>query len=85
MEWDDAKDQSNRAKHGVSFDLIEGFDWESALTREDARGDYGERRFVSLGEIDNRLYVAVWTMRETIRLISLRKANKREQRIYDEA
>lgn len=83
MEWDPAKNESNLAKHGVSFEAIERFDWGDALTREDARNEYGERRFVSMGRIDGRLYVAVWTMRKERRLISLRKANARERKLFD--
>ena len=84
MEWDEAKRDSNIVKHGVDFRAIEDFDWDTALTREDVRGDYGEHRFVSIGLIGNRLFVVVWTEREERRLISLRKANKREERIFHE-
>lgn len=84
-EWDDAKSKANAAKHGVPFKAAEAFDWESALVVEDARAGYGESRFVAVGFIANRLHVMAFTRRGgNIRIISLRKANKREHRYYDE-
>ncbi|WP_085307414.1 BrnT family toxin [Planktotalea arctica] len=58
--------------------------WTTALTREDNRVEYGERRFISIGLIGDRHFVAVWTRRDdALRLISLQKANKREVNIHD--
>lgn len=83
-QWDEAKRASNLRKHQVDFALIEQFDWDNALTREDTRLDYHEARYVSIGPIDARLYVAVWTARgNACRLISLRKANDREVKCYE--
>jgi uncharacterized protein len=49
----------------------------------DDRKDYGELRQISIGKLDGRMVVAVWTSRGTSRrIISLRKANEREQKIY---
>ena len=49
----------------------------------DARIDYGEPRFVRIGLLDGRMVVLVWTMRgDVFRIISLRKANGREQALY---
>ena len=85
-DWDKAKRQANRAKHGVDFAQLDGFDWATAVTREDTRGDYGERRFISTGLIGGRLHVCIWTVRaEGMRLISLRKANARERARHDRA
>ena len=63
FERDNAKAAYNLAQHGVPFAAIRGFDWESSVTREDTRGDYGERRFLSIGRIGARLHVALWTAR----------------------
>ena len=53
------------------------------LTIEDRRQDYGEPRFITVGHLDGRMVVTVWTPRAGIRrIISLRKANDREQAIY---
>jgi uncharacterized DUF497 family protein len=53
------------------------------LTIEDDRRDYGEVRFVTIGMLDQRMVVMIWTHREpAIRVISMRKANDREYTIY---
>ncbi len=58
-------------------------DLETAISLEDTRKDYGERRLRVLGTIDGKLHTAVVTPRgETIRVISLRRANRREERAY---
>jgi uncharacterized protein len=55
VEFDPAKDDINRTKHGISLQAAVGFDWDTALEREDDRFDYGEVRFVAIGLIDTRL------------------------------
>jgi uncharacterized protein len=63
-----------------------GFDWDTALEREDDRFDYGEVRFVAIGLIDARLYVMVFTEGsddDAVRVISLRPAEKHETRVYN--
>ncbi|MBN4667222.1 BrnT family toxin [Pandoraea nosoerga] len=84
-EFDPTKDQSNREKHGLSLALAEAFEFETALIEIDDRRDYAEERFVALGLIDTRVHVMVFTVRgEAIRVISLRKANRREVKRYDD-
>ncbi len=86
MEWDEAKNRANQDKHGVAFDDVARFDFEHARVVDDNRQYYGEARRVALGKIDGRLHVLVYTRRGTaLRVISLRRANKREQRYYAEA
>jgi len=47
------------------------------------RFDYGEQRLWAFGRIRDRLYVLTFTRRESaVRVISLRKANSREEKIY---
>lgn len=85
VEFDPVKDDVNRAKHGVSLQAATGFDWDTALEREDDRFDYGEVRCVAIGLIDARLYVMVFTEGsddEVVRIISLRPAEKHETRFY---
>lgn len=78
-EWDDVKAAQNLVKHGVSFELTNEFDWSTAIEAEDTRYDYGETRMQALGKIDGRYHVLVYAWRGThIRVISLRKANRRE-------
>ena len=55
----------------------------TTLTVVDDRKDYGEIRQITIGFLDGRMVVMVWTQRgETRRIISLRKANEREQTAY---
>jgi uncharacterized DUF497 family protein len=80
-EWDADKAAANLAKHGVPFERVHGFDWATAIQREDKRFDYGERRMTALGKIGDRDHILVYTLRNRrIRVISLRKANTREAR-----
>ena len=83
IEFDAAKSARNLRDRGIEFDRFAEMDLETAISVEDARKDYGERRLRVLGYIDGKLHAAVITPRsETIRVISLRRANKREERAY---
>ena len=84
MDKDRDKEDRNLAERGLSLDLAEHLDWATALIWEDTRKDYGERRYSVLGFIDDRLHSVVFTPREgKPRVISLRKANKREVKRYE--
>ena len=53
------------------------------LTFDDIRFEYGEERYVTIGRLNDRLVVIAWTPRDgTRRIISMRKANGREQKKY---
>jgi uncharacterized DUF497 family protein len=68
----------------IDFTIASGFIWDEALTIEDTRSDYNEPRFLSYAPIMDRLYAMIWTQRGDIkRIISLRKANKREVLKYE--
>ena len=83
-EWDNEKNSINKAKHGVSFEDAEQFDWETSVSEIDDRMDYGEIRINVLGLIDGRLHVLVYTPRPpNVRIIGLRRANDRERKFYD--
>lgn len=85
IEFDPTKDQANREKHGLSLALADEFEFDTALIEIDERRDYNEERFVALGLIAERVHVMVFTVRgEAIRVISLRKANRREVKRYDD-
>ncbi len=85
IEYDPDKNQSNIKRRNLSFDLVEQFEWESALIWVDDRFEYHEIRYCALGYIGVRLYHLVFTYRaEIVRVISLRKANKREMNRYAE-
>lgn len=84
IEFDPAKDAINRAKHGLplAFGALVLAD-PNHLTVEDRRRPYGERRFLTLGSVKGRVFVAVHTPRGGIeRMISVRKANDQETRRY---
>ena len=84
-QWDPEKAASNLTKHGVDFaDAVGVFEDEWALTiREEYVED--EQRFATLGtDFLERVLVVVYTYRGAeIRLISARKATRRERRVYE--
>lgn len=87
FEWDEAKRQINLEKHGVDF-VDASKMWDGImLVAEDVRREYGESRHVGIGRIEGRLMVVVYTDRSinVVRIISLRKANSREVRFYENA
>ena len=58
---------------------------DDRIVAEDRRWDYGEDRYRLLGAVEGRVFVVIYTMRDsTIRLISARKANRREVREYEQ-
>ena len=84
VSFDPAKNERNIASRGISFEVAERFEWDTAMIAEDLRRAYGERRFQALGFISGRLHAMVFTPRAgKIHVISLRKANRREMRRYE--
>ena len=85
ITFDPAKDKSNETKHGVSLAEVKFMEWSEALIWQDCRRDYGEVRRIALAPIGDRLYCCVYTERNgDKRIISLRKANRREFDSYAE-
>ena len=81
ITFDPAKNKRNVRERGLSFEQAAEFDFENAVTHIEQRG--GENRIVSVGYLGNRLHVLCYL--ETargIRVISFRKANKREAMKY---
>jgi len=71
-------------QRGIGFERFADIDLETAISVDDTRKEYGERRMRVLGRIDGQLHAAVITPRgEKIRVISLRRANAREERAYE--
>ena len=86
FEYDPAKNERNIRDRGISFEDVRNFDFDSALIIEDTRQTYGETRRLALGCIGDRLHVLIFTERGTNRrIISLRKANSREVKRYEQA
>ena len=80
-EWDEAKRRGNIAKHGIDFGEIELFRWGAAVIELDDR--HSEPRFRTLGYIGSRLHTVVYTERGgNTRIISIRKANLKEENRY---
>lgn len=85
VEFDPTKDVANQIKHGLSLAEANRMELDTAVIDPDFRYAYGEDRFQALGQIDGRLHLLVFTMRgNVLRAISLRKANSKEVRRYDE-
>ena len=81
IEFDPAKDARNRRERGLPLALGAVMLANIVVEFEDDRQDYGERRMIAFGLIAGRLHVCVYTLRgETCRIISLRRANSKEQR-----
>ena len=83
-EWDKAKNRSNFGKHGLDFADAAQVLTGPCVTFADDRFNYGEKRLLSLGLLAGRVVVIAHTPRgvDRARIISMRKANRREQEIY---
>ena len=82
-EWDKNKNKTNSLKHKLDFydakKVLEGIH----LVKEDNRKDYKEKRFIAMGELHKRMVIVVYTERRNVnRIISMRKANAREEKAY---
>jgi len=83
--WDEAKNDSNFAKHGLRFEDAEHVFSGRCVTFEDDRFDYGEERLITLGVLAGRLVVIAHAPDDDgSRIISMRKANRNEKTIYQE-
>lgn len=87
FEWDPAKNRSNIRKHGLDFgdaeEMFRGF----LLVRPDTDEDYGEERWLGIGMIRGRISFVAFAERppDTVRIISLRKADHEEREQYKKA
>ena len=82
-EWDEEKNRENFKKHGLSFEEVELIFAGPCVTFDDNRFDYDEDRFITLGLLQSRVVLIAYTWRaDRIRIISMRKASRREQEIY---
>jgi uncharacterized DUF497 family protein len=83
VEWDEEKCEENLRKHRIDFVGVETLFEGITATIEDDRLEYGEQRFVTFGVMEGRVVAVVHTEQsETIRIISIRKATKREEQSY---
>jgi uncharacterized DUF497 family protein len=88
IEWNADKSEQNLIKHGISFEeaTLVFYD-QKRIETYDARNDYDEDRWATIGLVYSTVLYVVYTVRhqETIRLISARKANANERKQYREA
>ncbi|MEY3944771.1 MAG: hypothetical protein RL697_784 [Pseudomonadota bacterium] len=85
IEFDPVKDARNLEKHGVSLVMASELDWEAALVWLDDRFEYGELRMIALAPKTETVYFVAYVDRpEARRIISLRRANRREVKHYVE-
>lgn len=86
ITYDHGKNASNIELRGLDFQRAAEFEFTTALFEIDERRDYGESRITAIGALDGVPHVLVFTIREeSLRVISFRKANKREVRRYEKA
>ena len=86
FEWDERKNESNLAKHGLDFADAPRLFPSPLRTFPDDRQDYGEDRWIGFGLLDNRVIAVTFTEPEedTIRIISMRRALAHERKQYEQ-
>jgi hypothetical protein len=83
FEFDDAKNESNRAKHGIDFVQAQGL-WSDPMLLEIPAKTNDEPRYLVIGLLDGKHWSAIITYRgENIRLISVRRARYEEVELYE--
>ncbi len=86
IEYDPIKSEKNITDRNLPFSRAHDFDWSGAIVGEDSRYEYPELRYIAVGYLEYRLHVLCFTPIENgIRVISFRKANKREAKRNDRA
>ena len=86
IDFDPLKSAANLAKHGVPLAFAVELEWEEALVWVDDRNDYGETRMIALAPRAETLYCVAFVDRGPARrIISLRRANRREVKSYVQA
>ncbi len=86
FEWFEDKRARNIEERGIDFvDVIPLFENSDAISFEDTRQDYGETRHILLCPVREMLFQVAYTYRgPNIRIISARRGNKRERRLYEQ-
>lgn len=83
IEFDPDKRDKTLCERGLDFARADEIFAGHHFTAEDTREAYGEARHITVGTLDGRMVIMVWTPRgEARRIISMRKANEREQARY---
>jgi uncharacterized DUF497 family protein len=86
IEFDPEKSAKNARERGLPFERAADLEWDKATAYPDERNDHGERRIVAFAPMQGRLYAVCYSDRGQVRrIISFRKANKREEKAYEQA
>ena len=87
LQWNEERNKLNICKHGIDFNDISLMFDNPMLVKLDNRNDYGEDRWIGIGSLLGIVVVVVYTeqVNDIIRIISARKATKREVKGYAEA
>jgi uncharacterized protein len=86
IEFDPEKSARNYKERGLPFERAADMDWSQARIIRDERRSYGEERFTAYAPLSGRLHVVCYTIRGgAFRIISFRKANKREEKAHEKA
>jgi uncharacterized DUF497 family protein len=81
---DPNKSRTNYFKHGIVLEFAQYLDWTKEVVWQDVRYSYNEVRMSGLVPLEGKVYAVVYVVRaEFTRMISLRKANKREAKHYE--
>jgi hypothetical protein len=84
FEWDENKNVINIEQHDIDFNDAWMIFENAMLRKMDTRKDYSEERWVALGKLRDIVVVIVYTFRQSkIRVISIRRANHHERKIYE--
>ncbi len=84
FEYDQQKSESNKRKHGIDFEEAKVLFYGKTIVVEAKEVD-GEMRLMAIGKINDKCYSAIYTYRHTsIRLISVRRSRKIEEKIYEQ-
>lgn len=85
FEYDPAKSESNKAKHGIDFEEAQAL-WNDERRLEIPAHFRDEERFALIGRIPETMWTAIFTLRgEAVRLISCRRSRKEEVALYEQA
>ena len=83
FEWDAAKSERNRVERDLPFELAIELFRGTLVEQVDGRRDYGEMRVQAIGVVGDLTVLCIYTVRgERRRIISLRRANRRERNAY---
>ena len=83
FNWDELKRKANLAKHGIDFNDAARIFAGPLVLFEDDRADYNEQRMIAMSLLDSLVVIVFHVESDrTIRIISIRKADKYETNLY---